>query len=59
MVRLAPAPRELVLTANVKVAKPVKSRYVLVWFTALPYAQGDTYSEAGYKQAITDLKFTG
>ncbi|MET8247410.1 protein kinase family protein [Streptomyces sp. NPDC005202] len=46
-------------TAKVTVAKPVKSRYVLVWFTALPYAQGDTYSDAGYKQAITDLKFTG
>jgi hypothetical protein len=46
-------------TAKVKVAKPVKSRYVLVWFTALPYAQGDTYSNAGYKQAVTDLKFTG
>ncbi|MER5505031.1 serine/threonine protein kinase [Streptomyces sp. NPDC002766] len=46
-------------TAKVTVAKPVKSRYVLVWFTALPYAQGDTYSNAGYKQAITDLKFTG
>ncbi|KPI07779.1 protein kinase [Actinobacteria bacterium OK074] len=46
-------------TAKVSVSKSVKSRYVLVWFTALPYAQGDTYSEAGYKQAITDLKFTG
>ncbi|MDC2957398.1 serine/threonine protein kinase [Streptomyces gilvifuscus] len=46
-------------TAKVTVAKPVKSRYVLVWFTALPYAQGDNYSNAGYKQAITDLKFTG
>ncbi|MFJ9728080.1 serine/threonine protein kinase [Streptomyces sp. NPDC101209] len=46
-------------SAKVTVAKPVKSRYVLVWFTALPYAQGDAYSNAGYKQAITDLKFTG
>ncbi|MFJ8335130.1 serine/threonine protein kinase [Streptomyces sp. NPDC094437] len=46
-------------TAKVSVAKPVKSRYVLVWFTALPYAQGDRYSGSGYKQAITDLKFTG
>ncbi|MFJ9117699.1 serine/threonine protein kinase [Streptomyces sp. NPDC102394] len=46
-------------SAKVTVAKPVKSRYVLVWFTALPYAQGDNYSNAGYKQAITDLKFTG
>ncbi|MGW0332430.1 serine/threonine protein kinase [Streptomyces sp. NPDC003011] len=46
-------------TAKVSVAKPVKSRYVLVWFTALPYAPGDAYSDSGYKQAITDLKFTG
>jgi serine/threonine protein kinase len=46
-------------TAKVKVTKPVRSRYVLVWFTALPYAPGDSYSDAGYKQAITDLKFTG
>ncbi|MEW2406722.1 protein kinase family protein [Streptomyces griseoviridis] len=46
-------------TANVKVTKPVKSRYVLVWFTALPYAPSDGYSGTGYKQAITDLKFTG
>ncbi|MET9910957.1 serine/threonine protein kinase [Streptomyces sp. NPDC006476] len=46
-------------SATVKVTKPVKSRYVLVWFTALPYAPGDSYSDAGYKQAITDLKFTG
>ncbi|MGW2515991.1 serine/threonine protein kinase [Streptomyces sp. NPDC001617] len=46
-------------SAKVTVAKPVKSRYVLVWFTALPYAQADGYSGTGYKQAITDLKFTG
>lgn len=46
-------------SAKVTVAKPVKSRYVLVWFTALPYASGDSYSSAGYKQAITDVKFTG
>ncbi|MDQ0934030.1 protein kinase family protein [Streptomyces turgidiscabies] len=46
-------------TAKVTVSKPVKSRYVLVWFTALPYAAGDSFSDAGYKQAITDLKFTG
>ncbi|GAA3500316.1 protein kinase family protein [Streptomyces prasinosporus] len=45
--------------ATVKVDKPVKTRYVLVWLTALPSAPGDAYSNAGYKQAITDLKFTG
>ncbi|MFB7596346.1 protein kinase family protein [Streptomyces sp. NPDC056160] len=46
-------------TARVKVTKPVKSRYVLVWFTALPPAPGDAYSDPGFKQAVTDLKFTG
>lgn len=46
-------------TAEVAVDEPVKSRYVLVWFTALPYAQGDAFSDAGYKQAVTDLEFTG
>ncbi|MFD5656380.1 serine/threonine protein kinase, partial [Streptomyces hirsutus] len=45
--------------AAVKVGKPVKTRYVLVWLTAMPMAPGDSYSAPGYKQAITDLKFTG
>ncbi|MFE2196636.1 hypothetical protein ACFW90_00760 [Streptomyces amritsarensis] len=39
--------------------KPVKTRYVLVWITAMPHAPGDTYSDSGYKQAITDVKFSG
>ncbi|MFI1444872.1 protein kinase family protein [Streptomyces fructofermentans] len=46
-------------TAKVKVDKNVKSRYVLMWFTALPHAPGDQYSGAGFKQAVTDVKFTG
>ncbi|WAU86072.1 protein kinase family protein [Streptomyces sp. Qhu-G9] len=46
-------------TAKVKVDKKVKTQYVLVWFTALPYAPGDQFSDAGYKQAVTDVKFTG
>ena len=48
-------------TATVKISKPVKSRYVLVWLTALPYSGSDpaNYSDAGYKQAITNVKFTG
>ncbi|MER6954360.1 MULTISPECIES: protein kinase family protein [unclassified Streptomyces] len=46
-------------TAAVKATKAVKTRYVLVWLTALPYAAGDQYSDSGYKQAITDVKFTG
>ncbi|MFH9966917.1 serine/threonine protein kinase [Streptomyces mirabilis] len=46
---------------NLKVSakKPVKTRYVLLWLTAVPHADGDQYSNAGYKQAITDVKFTG
>ncbi|WP_340377677.1 protein kinase family protein [Streptomyces sp. SS7] len=46
-------------TATVKVTKSVKTRYVLVWLTALPYEPSDQYSNAGHKQAITDVKFTG
>ncbi|MEV6737339.1 protein kinase family protein [Streptomyces sp. NPDC051104] len=46
-------------SATVKVTKAVKTRYVLLWLTALPHADGDSYSGAGYKQAITDVKFTG
>ncbi|ELS54685.1 protein kinase family protein [Streptomyces viridochromogenes] len=46
-------------SATVKVTKQVKTQYVLVWLTALPYAEGDQYSGSGFKQAITDLKFTG
>jgi hypothetical protein len=38
---------------------PVKTRYVLLWLTEVPEAPGDQYSDAGYKQAITDVKFTG
>jgi hypothetical protein len=37
----------------------VKTRYVLVWITAAPFGSGDQYSGSGYKQAITDVKFTG
>ncbi|WKV73068.1 protein kinase family protein [Streptomyces sp. PCS3-D2] len=39
--------------------KPVKTRYVLVWITAMPQAPADMFSDAGYKQAITDVKFSG
>ncbi|MER5431006.1 protein kinase family protein [Streptomyces sp. NPDC002588] len=43
----------------VKASKSVKTRYVLLWITAVPNAPSDGYSSAGYKQAITDVKFTG
>lgn len=46
-------------SASVQVGKPVKTQYVLVWFTALPYAPGDRYSGSGYKQAVTDVEFKG
>ncbi|MCX4549544.1 protein kinase family protein [Streptomyces sp. NBC_01387] len=46
-------------TAQLKADKPVSTRYVLVWITAMPNSPGDQYSGAGYKQAVTDVKFTG
>ncbi|MEV7319945.1 protein kinase family protein [Streptomyces sp. NPDC093970] len=48
-------------TATVKVSKKTKSQYVLVWITAVPKSGPDpaTYSAAGFKQAITEVKFTG
>ncbi|MFS4091827.1 protein kinase family protein [Streptomyces sp. AF1A] len=48
-------------TATVKVSKSVKTRYVLVWLTAVPYSGPDSaaYAGAGYKQAIGEVKFTG
>ncbi|MDT0474137.1 protein kinase family protein [Streptomyces sp. DSM 41014] len=46
-------------SADLKKIKPVKARYILLWITAVPNAPSDGYSSAGYKQAITDVKFTG
>ncbi|MEV6954043.1 protein kinase family protein [Streptomyces sp. NPDC051183] len=46
-------------TLKLAAEAPVKTRYVLVWITAMPQAGGDQYSQAGFKQAITDVKFTG
>ncbi|MFD7262000.1 protein kinase family protein [Streptomyces sp. NPDC059874] len=45
----------LQLTAD----KPVKTRYVLLWITAMPHAPLDDFSDPGYKQAVTDVKFSG
>ncbi|MCX5525218.1 protein kinase family protein [Streptomyces bobili] len=47
------------VSLTVKASKTVKTQYVLLWITAVPYAPTDGYSGAGYKQAITDVKFTG
>ncbi|MGW6273258.1 protein kinase family protein [Streptomyces sp. NPDC055060] len=46
-------------SATVKAKKPVSTRYVLVWLTDVPKSPQDEYSSAGYKQAITDVKFAG
>ena len=44
---------------TVKASKKLKTQYVLLWITDVPKAPGDSYSSAGYKQAVTDVKFTG
>ncbi|MFE9766799.1 serine/threonine protein kinase [Streptomyces sp. NPDC005808] len=46
-------------TAKVTATKSLKTQYVLLWITDVPNAPADGYSGAGYKQAITDVKFTG
>ncbi|MGP3773131.1 serine/threonine protein kinase [Streptomyces sp. SDT5-1] len=46
-------------SAKIAAKDPVKTRYLLVWLTALPHAGQDGYSSAGYKQGITDVEFTG
>jgi hypothetical protein len=45
--------------AAVSLKTPVAARYVLVWLTAMPYSEADSYNRAGYKQAITDVTFEG
>ncbi|WP_328830392.1 protein kinase family protein [Streptomyces sp. NBC_00252] len=44
---------------TVKATKSLKTQYVLLWITDVPLATSDGYSGSGYKQAITDVKFTG
>ncbi|GGX92227.1 protein kinase family protein [Streptomyces hiroshimensis] len=41
--------------------KPVEAQYVVLWITAAPYSGPDatTYAGDGYKQGITNVKFTG
>jgi hypothetical protein len=43
---------------SIKRVKSAKARFVLVWVTAVPDSPADGYSGSGYKQAITDIKFT-
>ncbi|MBN0043288.1 serine/threonine protein kinase [Streptomyces actuosus] len=44
---------------TVKASKTIKTQYVLLWVTDVPMAPQDDFSSAGYKQAITDVTFTG
>ncbi|MER5809135.1 protein kinase family protein [Streptomyces sp. NPDC002033] len=46
-------------SVNLTAENPVKTRYVLVWITAMPSAPYDDFSNAGYKQGLTDVKFKG
>ncbi|MEU7163386.1 protein kinase family protein [Streptomyces morookaense] len=48
-------------SAKISLKEPARTRYVLLWITAVPYSAADpeTFSEAGYKQAVADVKFTG
>ncbi|MEU5106681.1 protein kinase family protein [Streptomyces sp. NPDC021354] len=46
-------------SAELKIKSNVKTRYVLVWLTALPYSAPEPNFDNPYKQAITDVKFTG
>ncbi|MET9493984.1 serine/threonine protein kinase [Streptomyces sp. NPDC006552] len=57
--RIGAKTRTTTASAGIKADKPVNTRYVLVWLTALPHAGKDGFSNAGYKQGVTDVKFTG
>ncbi len=48
-------------TLKLTLQKPVETQYVLLWITALPFSPYDsqTFSSAGYKQAINEVKFIG
>lgn len=45
--------------ATLTLKAPAEARYVVVWLTALPHSQADGFSGAGYKQAITNVRFEG
>ncbi|MGK5636879.1 protein kinase family protein [Streptomyces sp. URMC 126] len=46
-------------TVQFSLKKPAKTRYVLVWITAMPNAGQEQYSRAGHKQGITEVRFRG
>ncbi|MFE1170893.1 serine/threonine protein kinase [Streptomyces sp. NPDC058773] len=43
---------------KVKLKKPAKTRFVVVWITAMPYAPSDGYTDPGYRQGVTEVSFT-
>ncbi|MFG2093127.1 serine/threonine protein kinase [Streptomyces sp. NPDC048612] len=45
-------------TLKVKLDKPAKTRFVVVWITAMPFAQSDGYTDPGYRQGVTEVSFT-
>ncbi|WP_372408614.1 protein kinase family protein [Streptomyces luteireticuli] len=45
--------------AKLSAKSTVKTRYVLVWITALPYSGEKDFSKPGYKQGISDVRFLG
>ncbi|UGQ08883.1 serine/threonine protein kinase [Yinghuangia sp. ASG 101] len=44
---------------TVDLKEPVKTRYVLIWFTALPQQPSDEFSQPGLKNGINEIGFTG
>ncbi|RII06934.1 Serine/threonine-protein kinase PrkC [Streptomyces sp. YIM 130001] len=44
---------------TVKAKDSTATRYVLLWITDVPMSPQDQFSGSGYKQAITDVKFSG
>lgn len=46
------------VTLRLTASQPVSTRYVVVWLTTVPHAAADAYSDAGYKQGITEVSFT-
>ncbi|MFF7210848.1 protein kinase family protein [Streptomyces sp. NPDC008238] len=46
-------------SAKLTAKQPVETQYVLVWLTAMPQSPADDFSGAGFKQAITDVRFEG
>jgi hypothetical protein len=46
-------------TVTLTAAKPVNTRYVLIWFTALPHESASQYGGAGYSDGIQRVRFFG